>query len=606
MFKSLYFKIVLILVIFIITVMCVVGTVMIFSVFDFYNDEFQNQMDSSLAEDSTLFLELKMALSTDDFPTEQKKILDSYSGMLGIDQYRNFYILDMNGEMLAGSDTELGKNLIATPNMIAAMNQKRGTVQVIGAEFSDYAVYISNEGSGSECLIYIKDTLEEVHQLSQMLFTIILQSLFMGLLIAIILSFFLAKAITFPIQNLTYGAQLVASGKFNYEIDAHSKDEIGTLTDTFNHMKDVLKSTLDQVDGERQKLETVFSYLRDAVIAFTDDGFVLHNNISAVELFGERWGESFKLDKMLDYFDISFDGKNLTAGGGESNTEHTHDGGFVFHDVVFDDKVFDVSFGAIKYTANNNTHIGLITIIHDVTNRYELDKSRREFVANVSHELRTPLTSVKGACETIIEDPDMPVEIRQHFLDMAITESDRMTRIVADLLVLSRLDNNRTRWKIEKFDIRDSIRHLCEAMKVTLESHKHTLSTKFSKDLSEITGDRDRIEQVLINIISNAIKYTPDGGKIEIFAKNANNGIYIVIRDNGIGIPKEDLNHIFERFYRVEKSRTSETGGTGLGLAIAREIIIAHGGDIKILSKIDEGTAVVIFLPFETNLKTTE
>ena len=388
----------------------------------------------------------------------------------------------------------------------------------------------------------------------------------------------------------------------------HSRDEIGILTDNFNHMKTVLKNTLDEVSGERQKLETVLSYLTDPVITFSNDGLILHINESGIRLLGDEYNDSFNIYRFFELFDVPYEGDELDIENFRPPAVRTADGGVLIRAIIYKDRVFDVSFGMIRYNDKSEIKRGFITVIHDITESYELDKARREFVANVSHELRTPLTSIKGACETILEDEDMPDNGRRHFLGMVVSESDRMTRIVTDLLVLSRLEYNRTKWRIESFDIKEAIRHLCELMRVDAKSHKHTLRFSASKYIPMITGDRERIEQVLINVLSNSIKYTPDGGEINVIAsyQKSSDHITIKVTDNGIGIPNEDTTHIFDRFYRVEKSRTSETGGTGLGLAIAREIVIAHGGDISIDSKYGSGTTVMIKLPLITKLTSSQ
>ncbi len=590
MYKSLYFKIILILVIFIIIVMSVVGTVLLNSISSFYVEEFMEQMDKNFAPDTQLYGVLTSALSSKEYWIEQKAFLASYSSLLGIDDYRNYYILDMNGELLDGSDTELGSKLQKTPNMLAAMNGKTENSSTFAEDYADYAVYLSS--GERECIIYVKDSQEEMQQFSWIMFSIILQTLFIGLIIAFVLAFFLSKAITSPIQNLTKGAQLVAAGEFSHQIDVHSKDEIGTLTDTFNHMRTVLKNTIEEVSGERRKLETVFSHLKDGVIVFSDEGKVININESAKSLLLGRYDENFNMLTLLDVLSIKYE------------DELEEDDG-VIHDIVFENRVFDVNFGNIRYMDDNKLHDGIIAVIQDITNRYELDKSRREFVANVSHELRTPLTSIKGACETIYENPDMPDDMKNSFLTMAIEESDRMTHIVRDLLVLSRLDNNRTQWNISDFDISAALLHVCQVMQVDAKTHNHNFV--FDPDLAPLSvhADKERIEQVIINIISNAFKYTPDGGTISVRLEEVDDHVNIKVRDNGIGVPKEDLPRLFERFYRVEKARTSDTGGTGLGLAIAKEIVEAHGGTITIKSKQNVGTEVVIILPKITKLQST-
>ena len=371
-------------------------------------------------------------------------------------------------------------------------------------------------------------------------------------------------------------------------------------------MRERLRATIAEVDGEREKLETVLSCMRDAVLAFNANGTVMHSNNSAETLFGEDLvNGNMDIEKCFELLDIPLviRGNSVILTSPDAEVEKTHDG-FIFHDRSYDSKVFDVNFAVIRYVSGKKQSSGCVLIIHDVTARFELDESRREFVANVSHELRTPLTSIKGAAETIVLDPDMDEKTRTYFLDMVLSESDRMTRIVSDLLVLSRLDNKRTKWNIEQFDICASVKRLCEVMRSDLEAHEHTVSLETSKDHIFITGDKQRIEQVIINIMSNANKYTANGGHIDIdITSNATKSVKICITDNGIGIPKEDIEHLFERFYRVEKSRNQDAGGTGLGLAIAKEIVEAHGGHISVDSILGVGTSVIIELPKECKIK---
>ena len=601
MFKSLYFKIILILLVFILAVMGVVSTVLLNGVSTYFTKEFTTQMEEQFAPGSSLHLELMNALEAPDFAGEQKNILASYASVLGIDRYRNYYVLTMDGTLLAGSDMELGSSLMLTANLLTAMNGVTDNRRSGSSDYADFAIYMTN--GQRECIVYVKDSLEEMNQLNWILFSIILQTLFIGVFIAILLSFFLAKAITSPLQSLTHSAQLIAAGEFSHEIDVHSEDEIGILTDTFNNMKNVLQNTLLEIDGEKTKLETVLSCISDAIIAFTDGGQVLHSNDSAKELFASEMHRKFTMERFFELLDIPLErqARGIVLTADVSAVEKSEDGTLIFHDKVFSERVFDVSFGRIHYLAENTKRIGLIAVIHDVTSRFELDQSRREFVANVSHELRTPLTSIKGACETVMEDPDMPPETREYFLDMALTESDRMTRIVSDLLVLSRLDNKRTQWKLETFDPIRSVSRLIEVMRVDIEARRHTVTFSAAGNVPELTADKERIEQVVINILSNSVKYTPEGGQIDVSVSSENDKIRIRVSDNGVGVPEEDLEHIFERFYRVEKSRTSETGGTGLGLAIARELIEAHGGTITMDSRLGEGSAVTITLPTVCN-----
>lgn len=595
---SLYFKIILILVLFVVTVMTFSGVVLLNNVTNFYMLDFYDSMDELFGENSKLTSDLSRALASEDYSTDLKLILDSYSGILGIDDYRNFYILDSTGTYIDGTDDELGASLEKTPNLIAALSGGNGGKMYTGSDYADFAYLISN-GEDS-VLIYIKDSMDEMQRFIWILFSIILQTMILSLIFAIILSFFLSKAITSPIKNITESAKQLREGDFEHDIEIHSDDEIGLLSMTFNDMKAALKNTLDAASDERAKLETVFTYLRDGVIAFTEDGRVLHINKSAIDLFGDAYNPSFNIKSFIKLL-------NMDGSSDDDNKAKPQIDPLIESDIMYNGRVLDINFGNIKYNENNASHDGIIAVIHDITGRYELEKSRREFVANVSHEMRTPLTSIRGACETMLKDENMPEEFRRVFLNMALTECDRMTNIVSDLLTLSRLDNKKTRWKISRYSIADSLKHVTDVIRVDANNHRHKLSLAVTPGLPEISADRERIEQVLINVLSNSVKYTPDGGVITVKASQKDDdNIEIVISDNGMGIPKEDLDRIFERFYRVEKSRTSETGGTGLGLAIAREIVNAHNGEISLESELEHGTTVTITLPIVSPLKTVE
>ena len=597
MYKNLHYKIILIFVIFTITLMTAIGAILISSADAFYNNEFLEQMDTVFDPEGPLYADLLDALDTYEATERQKEILRSYSSQLGINKSRNYYILDGNGVFLDGSDARLGAELEKTPNLIAAMAGGQGTEKQFQTDYIDYAIYLS--GTESDCIIYVKDLQTQAKSFSVMIFEIILQAFFIGLAVAVLLSFFLARAITAPIQSLTEGAQKIAHGEFESEIRIRSDDEIGILTESFNNMRDVLKNTLDEITGERQKFETLFMYLNDGVLAFDNGGKLIHINKTACSLFrlnpdgASELGEHLSFSRMNKILNIDCD----------TIDKYQDSRNYAVHDVIFGEKALDITFAEFRYIEHNKEKRGTMCVIHDNTSRYELDKSRREFVADVSHELRTPLTGIKGAVETVLEYPTLDTEIRDNFLHMAVEECDRMTRIVSDLLVLSRLDNNRTAWKVETFSASAFLDHLYDVMSVEAKNRAHSFTRNYPADMPELTGDKEKLQQVLINILSNAMKYTPDGGHIAMDAKAADKGILICVADNGMGIPEEDIPRLFERFYRVEKARSSDAGGTGLGLAIAKEIVDAHGGEIRVESVSGKGTHVYVLLPYESLIK---
>ena len=594
MYRGLYFKIILILVIFTLIVMSVVGAVLISSVLGYYNDQFAACMTQNFGEDAQLrqYLMAAMTDADGDFAAKQKSILASYASRLGIDDYRNYYILDADGNFLNGSDTAGGEALAETPNLVAAMNGQLGDANTAGSDYADYALPLT-VGDAS-CIIYLRDTQDELHEINWMLFSIILQALFIGLLIAILLSFFLARAISMPLSRLTEGVQRVAKGDFKDKISVHSADEIGVLTENFNTMSRMLEENLDEINGEREKLETVLSCLKDAVITFGKDGRPLQINRAATDLFADAKREELTLDyifSLLHYesggIDISLDDES----GGDVPA------------VRYKGRVYELYFGNIRYRDASSMREGVILVIHDVTQSYELDRSRREFVANASHELRTPLTTIKMVIEALAGDEGVTKnEMNKSFLNMAETESTRMELLIKNLLTLSQLDSKTMNFNVREFDLEESVAYLAKSLAVNASAHGHKLTFDGAYDPVIIRGDKIRIEQILINITSNAIKYTPDGGRISLRLHDLGDRAEITITDNGVGIPEEDIPHLFERFYRVEKARSSDKGGTGLGLAIAKEFAVAHGGDIRVSSIVGKGTTFTVTLPKQGKL----
>ncbi len=592
MYRGLYFKIILILVIFILIVMSVVGAVLVSSVLGYYNDQFATCMAQNFEGDAQLrqYLVAAMADGTDDFAAKQKSILASYASRLGIDDYRNYYILDADGGFLDGSDTAGGEALAETPNLVAALSGSLGNENTAGSDYADYALPLTV--GDNACIIYLRDTQDELHEINWMLFSIILQALFVGLLIAILLSFFLARAISMPLSRLTEGVQRVAKGDFKDKISVHSNDEIGVLTENFNTMSRMLEENLDEINGEREKLETVLSCLKDAVITFGQDGKPLQINRAATDLFADAKREELTLDYIFSLLHYESGGIDISL----------DDGGDV-PAVRYKGKVYELYFGNIRYRDATSMREGVILVIHDVTQSYELDRSRREFVANASHELRTPLTTIKMVIEALSADEGVTKnEMNKSFLDMAETESTRMELLIKNLLTLSQLDSKTMNFNVREFDLEESLAYLAKSLAVNASAHGHKLTFDGAYDPVVIRGDKIRIEQILINITSNAIKYTPDGGRISLRLRDLGDAAEVSITDNGVGIPEEDIPHLFERFYRVEKARSSDKGGTGLGLAIAKEFAAAHGGDIRVSSIVGKGTTFTVTLPKQGKL----
>lgn len=582
MVRSLHLKLVLIMMLIIISLMAVLGTFLINSMANFYLDEFSGQMSGAFSDNAGFVNDLRKAASGDDGPSRMREVLMANSGNLGIDPgYREFYVLDATtAAYLAGSDDESGRDLDVTPNILAALSGKPGSSRRITDTYIDVAVPISS--GDTTYIVYIKDTRQRLQNQTLELFTIILEALLFSMIISVVLSFLLSKTMTTPIESLTRGAKYIAAGDFEHKLEVQSHDEIGVLTQTFNNMSKVLKDTLEAVGSERDKLSTLFLHMTDGVVAFSRDASMMHVNPAAEHMLGIENGKASSFGEIFD---------------GIANMQEI----FLLRQPSYkeldctigerDLKLFFAPFGG------EDSEGGVMAVIHDITEQTHMEKVRREFVANVSHELRTPLTNIRSYAETLAEDDSIDPKTAKSFLQVILNEVDRMTRIVKDLLTLSRLDYGKMDWKTSLFSPAHSLEEVCRAIRLEAQRRRHELLLEIPDDLPDMTGDRERIEQVFINILSNSIKYTPEGGRIVVRAGAQDGFLNVTVSDNGIGIPEKDIPRLFERFYRVDKARARESGGTGLGLAIAAEIVHHHGGRIDVKSAPGEGTAVTISLP---------
>ncbi len=576
MFRSLHRKLVLVLVLLIVSVMAVVATFLINSLTAYHIREFQSQMASVFTSEFILTLE-----QNGDSATLQDMI-EAYEAPLGIDEYRCFYVLDgATGDYLSGSDDDYGSRLVKTPNVLTAMNGQVGQQTETLGEYFDVAIPIRGQDGTVHFVVGVLDDKSELQELNWNLFTILIQAMLFGLVVAICLSFLLSKTITDPVERLTDQASRIAAGDFDSSADIKSNDEIGILSDTFDEMSDRLAATLQQVEEERNKLGTLFQHMADGMVAFDDQGRLLEFNPAAEGMLGR------KLEPTLCYTDV-FPQVQVRP------EDVAMDGKSIEIDFAAGPRFLKIYFAPIRLGADSQ---GLMAVLHDVTEQRKLDDSRREFVANVSHELRTPLTNVRGYAETLMSVDDIDRDTELRFLGVISSEADRMTRIVKDLLTLTRLDYNRMEMHMASMDLRELGNKAAQAMEGQAKSQGLTLTCTLPEQMPPVLGDAERIQQVVINIITNAIKYNKPNGSIAITGGTEGEQVFLRVEDTGIGVPKEDIKRLFERFYRVDKARSRESGGTGLGLAIAKQIVESHGGHIGFTSEYGKGSVVTLYLP---------
>ena len=439
-------------------------------------------------------------------------------------------------------------------------------------------------------VIYIRADLSSVYSTMQEARMIFIQAMAIAVLISVLISFFITNSITDPINDLTEKAERMASGDFSQQIDVRSNDEIGRLAEMFNMLRQELDNKITETINEKSKLETILRYMVDGLIALDLDGDIVHINPAAKALLDISDDE---INEGLDFTGIlqRFGKKDITDG-----IKIVISRDVISEIAVYRGKIISVRYA--RFMDDDENDIGVIMLLQDITEQQKLDQMQKDFVANVSHELRTPITTIKSYTETLldgaVEDPDM----RRNFLTVIDEEAERMTHLVKDLLQLSRLDNDREKLNRQETDMNKLLAKCAQKVMLTAQAKQQTVECNINEDEPlNVFVDIDRIQQVILNILTNSIKYTPEGGRITITSGLEGSAARIVISDTGIGISQAEIGRIFERFYRVDKARSRAMGGTGLGLSIAKNIVEAHHGTISAESVEGKGTSVTVLLP---------
>lgn len=431
--------------------------------------------------------------------------------------------------------------------------------------------------------VYGLGDLSSVQQKTLETIEIIGMSIAVALVVAALLGYVFSEFLTKPISALSAKARDMATGQLDKPMKVYSTDEIGELTTNFNKMAKSLNDTLGEITSEKNKLEIVFEHMTDGILVFDRMGVMIHANPASIEML--------RLDKQISfqevfrpYLDVTY--TEMKAHVMEETISHLVEVGSKYYSIYF-----------AKFIDQGKEAVGLICVIQDITEHKRLEEMQKEFVANVSHELRTPLTTIKSYAETLMEGGIDDDEISKKFLGVINHEGDRMTALVQDLLELSKLDNSQVQFSMNTFNLEHLVRDSIEKYRIHAEKKSQSMIYHPPNFTCKVVGDMNRIEQVLKNIVTNAVKYSPEGALVEVDIKDKGKYFVVGVVDSGFGIPKEDVARIFDRFYRVDKARSREMGGTGLGLAIAKEIMEHHGGRIEVQSAFGKGSKFELYFP---------
>lgn len=405
------------------------------------------------------------------------------------------------------------------------------------------------------------------------------------IIIILIMGIFISKSITKPITKLIKSVEKITAGEdVKLESENGTDTQIGELVNAFTLMTNELKQNINEIERQKKQIETILLHMTDGVIAFNMEGKIIHINTAAMNLLKlEQKDNSF--EKIFNKLKLNINLEKIIYLENWTSSEHR---------LTIEDKCVNLFF--VPFQDENNRQAGLIVVIQDITEHVKLDNMRKEFVADVSHELKTPITSIMGYADTLLEG-EYDKDTQQKFLGVISSEARRMARLVTDLLTLSKYDSKKVKLEETEFDLGELTKKCQERLKFEIEKKHQNVECFVTANVPPVSADKYGIERVVLNILSNAIKYTPENGKIKIYVGFVYNDAYIKIIDNGIGISEQDLTRIFDRFYRADKARTREMGGTGLGLSIAKEILDQNKGSIDIRSELGKGTEVIIRIP---------
>lgn len=493
-------------------------------------------------------------------------------------------IIDTSGKVLADSqkDYQTMENHLYRPEITEALNDGTGISTRYSSTLKLNMLYmalpIKNKGQivgVNRISIWVKDINQIVWAYRFKILIILIILLFVALLFAL----YMSKSFTSPIKKISLASKKVAEGDFNVRLFMNNNREIKEFADNFNNMTEKLNDYFEQLNFEKEEFKRLVTSTKDGVIVINEAGQIIRANRSFLELFKE--------EEVINrnYWEIIRDADIINYIKSEKKKKN-----HIVKEIFTENSILLCSVNYLK-TSN-----GYLLVFFDITELKNLETIKKDIVSNVSHELSTPLTAIKGFIETLLEDERD--ENKRNFLEIVQRNTERLINIVKDLLTLSNYEKDRYKEKtFEELNLDKLLKDIFTIFVNKAKNKNVKIEYNIHKDVKSFEADPYKVEQMFINLIDNAIKYT-DKGKVEINISNLDEEkIIIEVKDTGIGIPEKDLNRIFERFYVVDKSRSKKSGGTGLGLSIVKHVVLYHNGEIKVNSKVNEGTSFSIILP---------
>lgn len=604
-FQSIHFKIALVFALLLLITFQIVGAVFVQRLKSDNIKAFKQRVELSTYVDNSLIASLN---SSDTAAANQKirKVLEDINN----ENISEIQVVDVKGTIRGDSDVN-NRSLVGQKTTDAEIKQviynSRSFTKTTYDKRDNRRYYIaitpllSVSGNTNTVVgaVYVKANMETVYDSINSVVVIFATASLIATAIGMALAIVISRAITRPIDEMKKQTSRIARGDYSGQVRIYGQDELGQLAQAVNNLSVKIEEAQESSEAERRRLDSVLSHMSDGVIATDRRGNITIINEMASEDLNVNPDEVIGRS-ILDVLDIrsQYTLREILENQDEiildlSDAEH--------------EQVLNAYFSLIQRESGFIS--GLVCVLHDVTEQQKIDRERRQFVSNVSHELRTPLTSMRSYIEALNDGAWKDPEVAPQFLKVTQDETDRMIRMINDLLSLSRMDSGRLQLELELVNLNELFNYILNRFDMMLDkdnndtrdtkTKNYTIKRDFTKRDLWVEIDTDKFIQVVDNIMNNAIKYSPDGGVITCRLLETHNHVILSITDQGLGIPKKDLSHVFDRFFRVDKARSRAQGGTGLGLAISKEVIALHHGKIWVDSIEGKGSTFYISLPYE-------
>ncbi len=590
MFSKIFFKFSLICVSAVAAVLLIISIIIPVSDTYFYFNRMKSELytvsESNFGDNLN-----NIILSQADIDEKEKNIsnlISDYSGQLALNENRKLYIFDKDYNYIAPKE-QSGDIREKSENLSNVSDEADKNLCSLFGDFIDCAAFA--KGGTNSYILYIRDNRTDLRMLIYHGFKFFALGGIISLAAALLVALFLTLRIAKPILKITKRAEGFQQGELYESFDDIKSSEFSGLADAVNHMGYVMTESIQRMNADKHRVEVILEHINNGIMTFDNEQQLIQINSAARRILkiGNKSAKEITFDKFFKELGLEVRMAEFSYLE-KSNTiekEIKNGGGYI--------KAWFIPF---KMDSERNA--GVVCVFEDITDQFNVMSAMRKFVADVSHELKTPITVISSYTETVLNSYLDDKAMTANLLNIVYREAGKMTELIQNLLDISKYEMNAVHRHDEPFSIDDMLNSLVETFKLQAEKKELTLKYTRMNEIPEFIGSRGDVERAVKNIISNSIKYTSKGDKINIFAGKLHNDIYIKVEDTGWGIPENKLGHLFERFYRVEdEARSRDKGGTGLGLSIAKEIIESYGGHIKIESEYTKYTRVTITLPIK-------